>query len=59
MDSSRSYHNLAFQCIKLAEAVDDPVTQDQLVQLSEAYTSLAQHAEEKAKRAQAEHHQTA
>ena len=41
-DSTRSYQNLAFQCMKLAEAVDDPVTQDQLVQLSEAYTSLAE-----------------
>ncbi len=37
MDSTRTYQNLAFQCMKLAEAVDDPVTQDQLVQLSEAY----------------------
>jgi len=45
--------------MKLAEAVDDPVTQDQLVLLSEAYTSLAQHAEEKARLAQAEHHQAA
>jgi len=35
--------------MKLAEAVDDTVTQDQLVQLSEPYTSLAEHAEEKAK----------
>ena len=59
MDSSRSYRYLAFQCMKLAEAVDDPVTQDQLVLLSEAYTSLAQHAEEKARLAQAEHHQAA
>ncbi len=32
MDSTRSYRHLAFQCMKLAEAVDDPVTQDQLVQ---------------------------
>ncbi len=57
MDSTRSYQNLAFQCMKLAEAVDDPVTQDQLVQLSEAYTSLAERAEEKAKSAAAHHHQ--
>jgi hypothetical protein len=49
MDSTRTYQNLAFQCMKLAEAVDDPVTQDQLVQLSEAYASLAERAEEKAK----------
>ena len=55
MDSIRSYQNLAFQCMKLAEAVDDPVTQDQLVQLSEAYTSLA--AKEKAKAAEARHRQ--
>ncbi len=59
MDSTRSYHQLAFQCMKLAEAVDDPDTQDQLVQLSEAYTRLAERAEEKVKLAEADQHQTA
>ena len=57
MDSTRTYQNLAFQCMKLAETVDNPVTQDQLVQLSEAYTSLAQHADERAKSAEPHHHQ--
>jgi hypothetical protein len=56
MDSTRTYKNLASHCIKLAEAVDDPVTQDQLVQLSDAYTSLAERAEAKAKSAEAHHH---
>jgi hypothetical protein len=41
--------------MKLAEAVDDPVTQDQLVQLSEAHTG----AEEKAKSAETHHRQAA
>ncbi len=59
MDSTRSYHQLAFQCIKLAGAADDPVTQDQLVQLSQAYTSLAERAEEKVKLAEADHHRAA
>ncbi len=59
MDSTRSYRHLAFQCMKLAEAVDDPVTQDQLVQLSDAYTSLAERAEEKPKSAEAHHHRAA
>jgi len=59
MDSTRTYQSLAFQCMKLAEAVDDPVTQDQLVQLSEAYTRLAERAEEKVKSAEADQHQTA
>jgi len=59
MDSTRTYQSLAFRCMKLAEAVDDPVTQDQLVQLSEAYTSLAAHAEEKARSAEAHYHQAA
>jgi len=45
--------------MKLAEAVDDPATQNQLVQLSEAYTSLAERAEEKARSAEAYHHQAA
>ncbi len=59
MDSTRTYQSLAFQCMKLAEAVDDPATQNQLVQLSEAYTSLAERAEEKARSAEAYHHQAA
>ena len=59
MDSTRTYQSLAFQCMKLAEAGDDPVTQDQLVQLSEAYTSLAERAEEKARSAEARYHQAA
>ena len=59
MDSTRTYQSLAFQCMKLAEAVDDPVTQDQLVQLSEAYTSLAAHVEEKARSAEAHLRQAA
>ena len=59
MDSTRTYQSLAFQCMKLAEAVDDPATQNQLVQLSEAYTSLAERAEEKARSAEARYHQAA
>ena len=59
MDSTRTYQNLAFQCMKLAETVDNPVTQDQLVQLSEAYTSLAKVAAEKSKSAETHHRQTA
>jgi len=55
----RTYQSLAFQCMKLAEAVDDPATQNQLVQLSEAYTSLAERAEEKARSAEAHYHQAA
>jgi hypothetical protein len=56
MDTTRSYQQLAFHCMKLAEAVDDPVTQDQLAQLSEAYTRLAERAEEKVKSAEADQH---
>ena len=59
MDSTRTYQNLAFQCMKLAETVDDPATQDQLVQLSEAYTSLAELAAEKSKSLEAHHRQAA
>jgi hypothetical protein len=56
MDSTRTYKNLAFQCMKLAGAADDPDTQDQLVQLSGVYTSLAERAEQKADAAEADHH---
>jgi hypothetical protein len=59
VDSTRTYQNLAFQCMKLAETVDNPVTQDQLVQLSEAYTNLAELAEEKFKSLEAHHRQAA
>jgi hypothetical protein len=59
MDSTRSYHELAVHCFKLAGTVDDPATQDQLVQLAEAYTTLAERAEEKARSPQAHHHQAA
>jgi hypothetical protein len=55
MDTVRSYHQLAFHCMKLAHAVDDPGTQDQLVQLAEAYTSLAEHAQKKLKSPQADY----
>jgi hypothetical protein len=47
MDCMQGYQRLAFQCMKLAQAVNDPSTQDQLVQLAQAYTSLAEHAQEK------------
>jgi hypothetical protein len=59
MDSARSYHGLALRCMELAEAVEDPSTQDQLVQLADLCTRLAERAEEKARAAQAEHHQAA
>ncbi len=59
MDSTRGYHQLAVHCFKLAGTVDDPTTQDQLVQLAEAYTRLAECAEEKARSPQAHHHQVA
>jgi len=59
MDSARSYDRLALRCMELAEAVEDPATQDQLVQLAELCARLAERAEEKARSYQAEHHQAA
>jgi len=45
--------------MELAEAVEDPATQEQMVQLAEVCTRLAERAEEKAKSSQADHHQAA
>jgi hypothetical protein len=59
MDSARSYHRLALRCMELTQAVEDPATQDQLVQLAELCTRLAERAEEKARSSRAEHHQPA
>ena len=55
----RGYHELAVHCFKLAGTVDDPATQDQLVQLGDAYTRLAERAEEKVRSSQAHDHQAA
>src|SRR6266568_3291879 len=59
MDSARGYHELAVHCFKLAGTVDDPATQDPLVQLGDAYTRLAERAEEKVRSSQAHDHQAA
>ena len=59
MDSTRGYRRLALHCMELAEAVEDPATQEQMVQLAEVCTRLAERAEEMAKSSQADHHQAA
>src|SRR6266516_7545011 len=48
MDSVRKYHQLALDCMNLAEAAHDPATQGQLLRLAEFCARLANHAESQA-----------
>ena len=45
------YHELALDCLNLAEAAHDPTTQDQLLRLAERWARLADRAEGGASRA--------
>ena len=35
MDTARSYHQLAMDCLKMAEAARDPATQDEMIRLAQ------------------------
>jgi hypothetical protein len=43
--SARKYHELALDCLNLAEAAHDPATQDQMLRLAERWARLADCAE--------------
>ena len=45
MDAARRYHELALDCLNLAEAAHDPATQDQVLRLAERWARLADRAE--------------
>ena len=47
MDAVRKYHQLALDCLNLAEAARDPATQDQMLRLAEFCARLADGAEGK------------
>ena len=47
MDSARKYHQLALDCLSLAEAARDPAIQDQMLRMAERWAKLADRAEEK------------
>jgi hypothetical protein len=47
MDAVRKYHQLALDCLNLAEATRDPATQDQMLRLAEFCAKLADHSEDR------------
>jgi hypothetical protein len=47
MDSVRKYHQLALDCLDLAEAARSPAIRDQMIQMAELWARLADRAEEK------------
>ena len=47
MDAVRKYHQLALDCLNLAEATRDPATQNQMFRLAEFCAKLAEDSEEK------------
>ena len=48
MDTARSYHQLAMDCLKMAEAARDPATQDDMIRLAQLWARLADQARDKA-----------
>jgi hypothetical protein len=47
MDSVHNYHQLALDCLNLAEAARDPAVQDQILRMAERWARLADRSEEK------------
>jgi len=44
--SARKYHQLALDCLSLAEAARDPAVQDQMLRMAERWARMADHAED-------------
>jgi len=47
MNSVHKYHQLALDCLNLAEAARDPAIQDQMLRMAELWARLADRAEER------------
>ena len=45
MDAARKYHQLALDCLNLAEAARDTATQDELIRMAERWARMADSAE--------------
>ena len=45
MAAARNYHRMALECLELAEAARDPVSQDTLLRMAERWAMLADRAE--------------
>jgi hypothetical protein len=58
MDAVQKYHQLALDCLNLAEAVSDPATQGQMLRLAEFCARLADDSENKSS-SRADHDQAA
>ncbi len=50
MDAAQKYHQAALDCLNLAEAARDPITQDRLIRLAEQWARAADRAEERPQR---------
>jgi hypothetical protein len=46
MEAARNYHQLALDCLNLAEATRDPSIQDAMIRMAERWARLADRAEE-------------
>jgi hypothetical protein len=46
MTAAREYHQAVLDCLNLAEAARDTVTQDALIQMAERWAQLADRSEE-------------
>jgi hypothetical protein len=47
MESAHKYHQLALDCLNLAEAARSPAIRDQMIGMAELWAKLADRAEEK------------
>jgi hypothetical protein len=48
MDTAQSYHRLALDCLKIAQAAHDTATQDEMIRLAQLWASLTDQVEDKA-----------
>jgi hypothetical protein len=47
MEPARKYHQLALECLNLAEAARNPDTHDAMIRMAELWAKLADQAEHK------------
>jgi len=47
METARKYHQLALDCLQMAEATHDVAIQDQMIRMAELWARLADRAEDR------------
>jgi hypothetical protein len=55
MDAARKYHQIALDCLNLAEVSRDLATQEKMIRLAELWARLANNAESQATLAETEY----